>query len=62
MDSLVVAAWEAGAWCERAGNKHIKVYPADPTKRMISIPSTPSDHKTYQNKRSALRRANIPVD
>lgn len=60
MDSLAEAAWEAGAWCERAGNLHVKVYPADGS-RMIPIPATPSGHRTFQNKRSALRRAGIPV-
>lgn len=61
MDQLVAAAWEAGANCVRAGNNHIKIYPANGG-RMITIPSTPSDHRTFQNKRSALRRAGIPVE
>lgn len=61
MDSLVAAAWNAGAKCIRAGNNHVKVYPANGN-RMITIPATPSDHRTFQNKRSALRRAGIQVD
>lgn len=60
MDGLVQAAWDGGAWCERAGNKHVKVYPADGS-RMITIPSTPSDHRTFANKRAQLRRAGINV-
>jgi hypothetical protein len=61
MDSLVEAAWRAGAHCELGGNGHMKVYPLDGS-RLVTIPATPSDHRTYQNKRSALRRAGIPVE
>jgi hypothetical protein len=61
LDSLVEAAWEAGAHCVGGGKNHVKVYPADMS-RMIPIPSTPSGNKTYRNKRQALRRAGIPVD
>jgi hypothetical protein len=61
MDFLVEAAWKAGAHCVRAGNKHVKVFPVNGS-RMISIPATPSDHRTFQNKRSALRRGGIPVE
>lgn len=60
MDSLVEAAWASGAWCERAGTNHVKVLPADGS-RMVTIPSTPSDHRTFPNKRSALRRGGISV-
>lgn len=60
MDSLVKAAWAAGAKCIRAGNKHVKVYPVDGS-RMIPIPATPSDHRTYKNKARALQRAGISV-
>jgi len=61
MDALVEAAWKSGANCARGGKNHVKVYPADGS-RMIPIPATPSGHKTYQNKRTALRRAKITVD
>ena len=61
MNELIHAAWKAGAWCERnPKTNYVKVYPEDGS-RMIKIPSTPSDHRTYQNKRSALRRAGIDV-
>lgn len=60
MDELVRAAWEGGCWCERAGTKHVKVYPPDGS-RMIPIPSTPSDWRTKRNKRAQLRRAGIKV-
>jgi hypothetical protein len=61
MDFLVEAAWNAGAHCELGGNGHMKVYPQNGS-RMITIPATPSDHRTFQNKRSALRRGGIPVE
>lgn len=62
MDELVKLAWDAGAYCERAGNNHIKVWPVDGS-RMIPIPSTPSKPtSTYRNKLRALQRAGIGVD
>lgn len=58
MDSLVAAAWAAGWWCKRGGNQHMKCYPPDDG-RMVPIPSTPSDRRTYRNKRSQLRRGGV---
>lgn len=60
MDYLVECAWGCGAWCERGGNKHVKVYPSNGS-RMITIPGTPSGSRTYDNKRKALHRAEITV-
>lgn len=60
LDELVEAAWEAGWWCERAGNKHVKCYPPSDS-RMVPVPSTPSDWRTVRNKRSQLRRSGLNV-
>lgn len=60
MNELVASAWACGAWCERGGTNHVKVYPPDGS-RMVMIPSTPSDHRTVRNKRAALRRGGLSV-
>jgi hypothetical protein len=59
---LLRAAWFQGCWIERAGNKHFKVYPPDPNKRMVPIPSTPSGYRTIKNMRSLLRRSGVNPD
>lgn len=60
MDALVQLCWEQGWWCERAGNKHIKVWPPSGG-RMVPIPATPSGSRTYRNKMSALRRSGLTI-
>jgi hypothetical protein len=60
MKKLVRACWDAGWWCERAGNKHIKCWPPN-DKGMVPIPSTPSGSRTYQNKVSALKRHGLII-
>ena len=59
VDLLLQAAWFQGAWIERGGNQHFKVYPPGKDSRMVPIPATPSDYRTVQNKRSQLRRNGI---
>jgi hypothetical protein len=60
LDELVALAWEAGWWCVRGGNKHVKCYPPDGG-RMISVASTPSDYRTYKNTKSKFRRGGLSV-
>jgi hypothetical protein len=59
VDLLLQAAWAQGAWIERGGNQHFKVYPSGKGRRMVPIPATPSDYRTVRNKRSQLRRNGI---
>lgn len=58
VDAMVEAAWTAGWWCTRAGSGHVKCYPPDGG-RMVVVASTPSDHRTVPNTRSAFRRAGL---
>ncbi|GIU87459.1 MAG: hypothetical protein KatS3mg009_1974 [Acidimicrobiia bacterium] len=44
-------------WRVERGAKHWKAYPPDKSKRMITIPTTPSDHRSLKNVISDLRRA-----
>jgi hypothetical protein len=61
MDSLIVAAWEHGWWCERGGRNYVKCYPIDGS-RMIPIQSTPSNpRRARANKKAALRRAGLDI-
>lgn len=59
VDLLLQAAWAQGAWIEKGGNQHYKVYPAGPGSRMVPIPATPSDWRTVRNKRAQLKRNGI---
>jgi hypothetical protein len=58
MDALVRLAWDAGWWCERGGNNHIKCYPPNDS-RMVPVPSTPSGSRTAANVLAALRRGGL---
>ena len=60
LDAMVAAAWAAGWWCERGGNKHVKCYPPD-DHRMVPVPGTPSDWRTIKNKRAQLRRSGLAL-
>lgn len=55
---LLEAAWAQGAWIEKGGNEHFKVFPVGRS-FIVHIPMTPSDWRTIKNKRSQLRRAGI---
>lgn len=59
MDGLVQACWEQGWWCEK-GKKHIKCYPPNGS-RMVTVPGTPSDFRSYANTRSQLQRAGLTI-
>lgn len=61
LDAMVEAAWAAGWWAERKkGKSHVKCYSPD-GKRMVTVASTPSDHRTIPNTRSAFRRAGLKL-
>lgn len=60
LDGLIAAAWEAGWWAVPMGNNHVKCY--SPTGgQVIPVPSTPSDHRTFRNKRAQFRRQGLDV-
>lgn len=56
---LITKAWDAGWWCVKAGSGHIKCYPPDPEKPMVTLPSSPSDHRGIKNVRRYLRRSGL---
>jgi hypothetical protein len=60
LDGLIAAAWKAGWWAERMANNHVKCF--SPTGGwIVPVPSTPSDHRTFRNKRGQFRRAGLNV-
>jgi len=58
---LLEAAWAQGAWIERGGNDHFKIFPEEGD-RIVHVPMTPSDWRTIKNKRAQLRRVGIDPD
>lgn len=48
---------EAQGWRIVAGGKHIKAFPPDTTRPMVTIPTTPSDHRSLRNTIAQLRRS-----
>jgi hypothetical protein len=57
---LIEAAWAAGWWCKRGGNKHIICFSPD-GKYIVGVPATPSGNRTYRNKRAEFRRGGLDV-
>lgn len=57
---LLRAAWDQGAWIEKSGGGHYKVYTAD-GEHLVVVPATPSDHHGLRNVRSVLRKAGIDL-
>jgi hypothetical protein len=43
------------------GTKHWKVYAVDKTKRVHRIPTTPSDHRWFENQLSDLRKLGVEI-
>jgi len=61
LDTMLEAAWNAGWWAARKkGQSHVKCYSPD-GQRMVTVASTPSDHRTIPNTRSAFRRAGLKL-
>lgn len=56
---LVDVARDSGCRVENTSGGHIRVYAPDGS--VVSLPSTPSDHRSVKNARSKMRRAGIPV-
>lgn len=60
--ALVYTALAAEGWrgeCAPSGRGHLKLYPADRSKRPIPVPGTPSDRRGLKNLRAQLRRAGL---
>lgn len=60
LDAMIAKAWEAGWWAEKRGNNHVLCYPPDGG-QMVTMPSTPSDHRSVPNTRSLFRRSGLPL-
>lgn len=56
MKEIVHRLIKQGWRCERGRSGHWRVYPPD-SGRPLTVPSTPSDHRTWLNVRAQLRRA-----
>ncbi|MDO1481588.1 hypothetical protein [Rhodococcus ruber] len=46
-------------WTYRRCKHGLYIYPADRTKRPITVPGTPGDHRAVRNARADLRRAGL---
>jgi hypothetical protein len=53
----LVAKLEAQGWRIEDGGKHIKAYPPDRTKPIVTLARTPSDYRAIKNAVSQLRRS-----
>jgi len=60
LNEMITTAWAQGWWCEKTGSGHVMCYPPD-RGRMVLVASTPSDHRTIPNTRSALRRSGLII-
>lgn len=56
INDLIDTVVEQG-WRVEKGRKHVKVYPPDKSRPIVTIPSTPSDRRAVANVRSQLRRS-----
>ncbi len=60
LDAMIRAAWDAGWWCEVGKKGHVKCF--DPGgKKMVIVPSTPSDYRSIPNTRSQFRQAGLAI-
>ena len=59
LDEMVAAAWAAGWHCARTKSSHVMCYPPDKKRRPVLVASTPSDHHTIPNTRSAFQRSGL---
>lgn len=57
----IVAKLIAQGWRIDESGKHPKAYPPDRTKPMVTISSTPSDHRAYKNMVAQLRRSGADI-
>jgi hypothetical protein len=53
----MLAKVERQGWTVEKGKTHVKAIPADKTRPIVTIPTTPSDHRAPMNVRSQLRRS-----
>lgn len=53
----IVDRLEAQGWRVVKGKKHLKAYPPDKDKPMVTIPGTPGDQRSLKNLKAQLRRS-----
>jgi hypothetical protein len=53
----IVKELERQGWRIIQGGKHQKAFPPDRDKPMVTIPNTPSDHRSLRNLIAQLRRS-----
>jgi hypothetical protein len=53
----LVRKLEAQGWRVVDGGKHLKAFPPDRTKPMVTLAKTPSDRRSIKNAMSQLRRS-----
>lgn len=47
--------------CEQAGGGHLKLFPPDKSKPMVTLPISPGDHRSWKNTVATLRRSGAAV-
>jgi hypothetical protein len=57
---LIDKAWEQGWWCKKSGSKHVMMYSPD-GKGMVTLPGSPSDHRSIKNSRNLLRKNGLKL-
>ncbi len=54
---LILKALREQGWRIEHGKGHVKAFPPDPTKPMVTLPSTPGGGRWKQNAIAQLRRS-----
>lgn len=60
IDNLIEMAWAQGWWAAKGRKSHVKLY--SPNGRFIvTMPSSPSDHRGIRNARQMLRKYGLDL-
>jgi predicted RNA binding protein YcfA (HicA-like mRNA interferase family) len=60
IEILIEKAWEQGWWCVKGKKSHVTAYSPD-GRYIVTLPSSPSDHRGVRNARQLLRKYGLDL-
>jgi predicted RNA binding protein YcfA (HicA-like mRNA interferase family) len=60
VEIVIEKAWGQGWWCKKGKKGHVKLYSPD-GRYIVTLPSSPSDHRGIRNARQLLKRYGLDL-
>jgi predicted RNA binding protein YcfA (HicA-like mRNA interferase family) len=60
IEIVIEKAWDQGWWCKKGKKSHVKLYSPD-GRYIVTLPSSPSDHRGIRNARQLLKKYGLDL-